>query len=296
MQWQVGLYAAAVLIPLFAFAVEAIFIRQLKRLNAYIATGAIGLSFLLQPGRLPRLLPRRGRGRLGRAPRRRTRRTRRDGRARRRARRAGESRPARSPRLARLVRLGDPRQSGPQSLRRPSRRQAALLPDRRLHRQPVGRHVPDGLVHRDPHPHLFHGLHARRLAVPAILRVSVALLLLDARARGFAERLHDLHLLGAGRGLLLPLDRLLVRGQGELRRGEQGVHRQPDRRRGDAGGARPPLEPLSAPSTSRRSIKGSGDRRESSISRSLPTARTSSSSTVTTGPTRSTRSASPMAS
>ena len=47
MQWQVGLYAAAVLIPLFAFAVEAIFIRQLKRLNAYIATGAIGLSFLL---------------------------------------------------------------------------------------------------------------------------------------------------------------------------------------------------------------------------------------------------------
>src|SRR4051812_27136511 len=47
MQWQVGLYAAAVLIPLFAFAIEAIFIRQLRRLNAYIATGAIGLSFLL---------------------------------------------------------------------------------------------------------------------------------------------------------------------------------------------------------------------------------------------------------
>ena len=32
MIWQVGLYAAAVLIPLAAFAVEAIFIRQLKRL------------------------------------------------------------------------------------------------------------------------------------------------------------------------------------------------------------------------------------------------------------------------
>ena len=31
MIWQVGLYAAAVLIPLAAFAVEAIFIRQLKR-------------------------------------------------------------------------------------------------------------------------------------------------------------------------------------------------------------------------------------------------------------------------
>src|SRR5262249_53563313 len=47
MSWQVGLYAVAVLIPLAAFAVEAIFIRQLKRLNAYIATGAIAFSCVL---------------------------------------------------------------------------------------------------------------------------------------------------------------------------------------------------------------------------------------------------------
>jgi proton-translocating NADH-quinone oxidoreductase chain L len=47
MIWQVGLYAAAVLIPLAAFAIEAIFSRQLKRFNAYLATGAIGLSFVL---------------------------------------------------------------------------------------------------------------------------------------------------------------------------------------------------------------------------------------------------------
>ncbi len=47
MSWQVGLYVAAVLIPLAAFAVEAIFIRQLKNTNALIATGAIGLSCLL---------------------------------------------------------------------------------------------------------------------------------------------------------------------------------------------------------------------------------------------------------
>src|SRR5262245_42033539 len=47
MSWQVGLYTTAVLIPLAAFAVEAIFIRQLKRLNAYIATGAIAFSCLL---------------------------------------------------------------------------------------------------------------------------------------------------------------------------------------------------------------------------------------------------------
>ncbi len=58
MIWQVGLYAAAVLIPLAAFAVEAIFIRQLKRYNAYLATGAIGLSCLLSADRFRRLLDR----------------------------------------------------------------------------------------------------------------------------------------------------------------------------------------------------------------------------------------------
>ncbi|WP_165232248.1 NADH-quinone oxidoreductase subunit L [Aquisphaera insulae] len=47
MNWQVGLYAAAVLIPLAAFLVEILFIRQLKRLNAYIATGAIAACFVL---------------------------------------------------------------------------------------------------------------------------------------------------------------------------------------------------------------------------------------------------------
>ena len=34
MSWQVGLYVAAVLLPLAAFAVEAIFIRQFKSTNA----------------------------------------------------------------------------------------------------------------------------------------------------------------------------------------------------------------------------------------------------------------------
>ena len=45
--WHVGLYIAAVLIPLVAFAVQAIFARQLKRLNAYVATGAIVVSCFL---------------------------------------------------------------------------------------------------------------------------------------------------------------------------------------------------------------------------------------------------------
>ena len=48
MKWQVALYVVAVLIPLAAFAVEVLFIRQLKRLCAYLATGGrVGLSFLL---------------------------------------------------------------------------------------------------------------------------------------------------------------------------------------------------------------------------------------------------------
>ena len=47
MSWQVGLYVAAVFLPLVAFTVQILGIRLLGRLNAYIATGAIGLAFVL---------------------------------------------------------------------------------------------------------------------------------------------------------------------------------------------------------------------------------------------------------
>ncbi|WP_337175256.1 NADH-quinone oxidoreductase subunit L [Paludisphaera sp.] len=47
MPWQVGLYAAALLIPLAAFLVEILFIRRLGRLNAPIATAAIAASCAL---------------------------------------------------------------------------------------------------------------------------------------------------------------------------------------------------------------------------------------------------------
>ncbi|MDG3006794.1 NADH-quinone oxidoreductase subunit L [Paludisphaera mucosa] len=47
MPWQVGLYTAAVLIPLAAFLVEILFIRRLRRLNARIATAAIAASCVL---------------------------------------------------------------------------------------------------------------------------------------------------------------------------------------------------------------------------------------------------------
>jgi proton-translocating NADH-quinone oxidoreductase chain L len=46
MDWQVGLYVAAVLLPLLAFLVQFIGLRPLGRVNAYIATGAIATSFL----------------------------------------------------------------------------------------------------------------------------------------------------------------------------------------------------------------------------------------------------------
>ena len=54
MSWQVGLYVAAVLIPLVAFAIEVIFIRQLKRYNAYLATGhnMLGMSLATATGKL----------------------------------------------------------------------------------------------------------------------------------------------------------------------------------------------------------------------------------------------------
>jgi proton-translocating NADH-quinone oxidoreductase chain L len=45
--WQVWLYAAAILCPLTAFLIQFIFLRQFRRLNAYIATLAIATSFVL---------------------------------------------------------------------------------------------------------------------------------------------------------------------------------------------------------------------------------------------------------
>ena len=138
MSWQVGLYVAAVLIPLAAFAVEVLFIRQLKRLNAYLATGAIGLSFVLSLVGFVDYYFVEARGRLRRAPRRgRSAEPERGEPSTRRARGAA----TRSARTGPLVwkasfdwvSLGGAT-SGPRG--RPARRQAALVPAGRLHRQP----------------------------------------------------------------------------------------------------------------------------------------------------------------
>ena len=47
MSWQAGLYIAAVFLPLIAFVIQFVGLRPLGARNAYIATGAIGLAFLL---------------------------------------------------------------------------------------------------------------------------------------------------------------------------------------------------------------------------------------------------------
>ncbi len=47
MSWQVGLYVVAVLLPLASFLIQILGIRLLGRLNAYVATAAIGLAFTL---------------------------------------------------------------------------------------------------------------------------------------------------------------------------------------------------------------------------------------------------------
>ena len=249
--WQGWLYVAAVLVPLAAFVVQVLGLRVLKRANALIATGAIVGSFVLaaigfvsyfaasggmpspehaEPGELDEELAAADAPPLLRV-----------------AYQTGEIGAANEPdpdhgagqagegRLDRRMDLG--------GARRGARRAGhAVDPDRHLRRQPDGDHVRDGHLDREPDPRLLDVLHGRRPALSAVLRLSLALLLLDARPGGVGQRLHGLHLLGAGRRLLVPADRLLVRGEGQRRRGQQGVHRQPDRRRRHARRPRPALD------------------------------------------------------
>ena len=221
--WHVGLYVAAVLIPLAAFAIEAIFARQLKRLNAYIATGAIGLScflslvgfaeyFRLANWNTPAAVHAAGEGEAAEAE---------------EAEASHHGPPLTWKGEVTWVSLGAVDQVG--FYRPPLTVRLGIAIDNLA---VIMFLMVTFIAHADPH--LLDGLHARRPAVSAVLHVSVAVLLLDARPGRLVERLHDLHLLGAGRRLLVPADRLLVRGEGQLRRGQQGVHRQPCRRRRDA--------------------------------------------------------------
>ena len=80
-------------------------------------------------------------------------------------------------------------------------------------------------------PPLLDELHARRDPLPPVLRVPVAVHVLDARARDHEQSPHPVHVLGAGGRLLVLPDRLLHREEVRRRRLEEGVHHEPRRRR-----------------------------------------------------------------
>ena len=79
-------------------------------------------------------------------------------------------------------------------------------------------------------PRVQRRLHARRPGLSALFRVSEPLRLLHAVAGTRRELPADVHRLGGRRALLVFADRLLVQREGERRRRQESVHRQPHRR------------------------------------------------------------------
>ncbi len=75
------------------------------------------------------------------------------------------------------------------------------------------------------------GYMAQRRALHPLLRLPQPLRRLDAGARPGRQLPDAVRRLGAGRPLQLPADRLLVRAARLRRRGQEGVHHQPHRRR-----------------------------------------------------------------
>ena len=88
--------------------------------------------------------------------------------------------------------------------------------------------------HRHADPRLLDGLHGRRAARRrgALLLLSEPVLLLHAHARPGKQLPGDVRGLGRRRPLLVPADRLLVREEERIGRGQEGVHHQPGRRLG----------------------------------------------------------------
>ena len=94
---------------------------------------------------------------------------------------------------------------------------------------PLPGHDAGGLGCLLRHPHLLRGLHARRSGLPPLLHLPEPFRLLHAHP-GRRQQLpaHVRGLGGRGALLLLP-DRLLVREEIRLGRGQEGLYRQPDR-------------------------------------------------------------------
>ena len=83
---------------------------------------------------------------------------------------------------------------------------------------------------RGSHPPVRHRVHARRRALPSLLHRPEPVRRLDAHPGSGRQLRHVVRGLGAGGPVLLPPDRVLVRAPQRLRRRQEGLRRQPDRR------------------------------------------------------------------
>ena len=102
-----------------------------------------------------------------------------------------------------------------------------------LPRRPPLAHVrPVRHRRRRPDPPLLDRLHARRPSVRAVLHLPEPLRLLHADAGPGGQPAGDLPRVGGRRAVLLPADLVLVHRGGQRGRGQEGVHHQPDGRRG----------------------------------------------------------------
>ena len=125
----------------------------------------------------------------------------------------------------------------------------------------------DRLRRRRPDRPLLDRLHGRRPGGAALLRLHVALRLLDAAARAGGELPAPARRLGARRPRLLPPDRLLARAAGGGRGGEEGVRDERVRRRDDGARVlRPDVADRDARLRRRRSRAPAGCRRPRSTS------------------------------
>ena len=86
--------------------------------------------------------------------------------------------------------------------------------------------------HRLADPHLLARLHGPRRGARPLLLVPEPLHVLHAAAGPGRQPAADVRGLGGRRALLVPADRVLVQEEERLRRGQEGVHREPHRRRG----------------------------------------------------------------
>ena len=150
----------------------------------------------------------------------------------RRSRAAARSRPRSSPSVAMLGRAPEDRS---RALDRLDVADGRRLPGRLLdpHRPALDDDDADRHRGRVADRRVLDRLHGRRRRGAPVLRVHVALRLLDADARPGREPADPARRLGPGRPLVVPADRLLAPPAAGGRRGQEGVHHERVRRRDD---------------------------------------------------------------